>query len=318
MLSHDAALRVSLVASWVRRATKPYVFGTIARRAGSLYPIQGRIELSHKTPPPGCGEHVRHLWLEGIDILSSPREMNLFKACPNVEDIALSVNSLRTLLSMYANPYSSPGASAIRSLTLINPSPRTVWLVQPLRPLLDNITHLRMVDLQLSPYLPLEHLPNLTHLALPYMHLRTTNSDGLIRLPDNTSKCTRLKIILLTIDHYDWLYRPWLHRGRYTTPGSTSVESPRNKFQMVCATAKAKDNRVHLMLSPIIGMQGEHTTVHAEWAASARGGESIWDKAVRLSKDDSQLRLLPSVYPKPRLSLQDNAWGLEGLLGLGL
>lgn len=305
ILSHDTALRVSLVSSWVRDLVKPYVFGTVLRRAGSLYPIQGHVELSHKIPPPGCGEYVRNLWLETVDILSPfPREISLFKSCPNVKNVALSDNSLCTLLGLYANPYSNPGHSAIRSLTLINSTPRTAWLVNPRRIFLDNITHLRMVDLQQSPYVPLEYLPNLTHLALPLMHLRATNSDTrLLRIPENTTNCPHLKTIVLTVDHYDWLYRPWLHKGRYTTSSVShgSAGSPREEFRAVCHAAKAKDSRIYILLSPTIGPGNEHTTVCAEWARASRGGESIWEAAARLSKDDSQLQLLPSVYPKPRM-----------------
>lgn len=300
-LSHEAALHVSVLSSWARRLAKPYVFSAIVRRAGSLYPVRGQVELSHKEPPPGCGEYVRHLWLETVDVLSSPREMCLFKACPNVEDIAVSINSFRTLLSFYANPYEHPGSSSIRSLTLINHTPRTVWLVRPIRAFLDNVTHLRMVDMQQSTYIPLEHLPNLTHLALPYMHLRASHADSLLRLPDNIFKCLKLNIIILSVDHYDWLYRPWLHRGRYTAFSLPShADTPRDKFRMIRDVARTKDNRIYVVLSPSIGIDGTHRTICAEWVAAARGEESIWEKAVRQSKDNQDLELLPTVWPKPR------------------
>lgn len=299
-ISHHAALRISLVSSWVRREVKPRVFGTIVRRAGSLYPIQGQVQLSHSTPPAGCGQLVRHLWLEDIDLLSSPREINLLKACPNIEDIALSVNSLRTLLSLYANPHSAPGPSAIRSLTLINHTSRSIWLLQPPRALLDNITHLRMIDLQQSPYVPIEHLPNLTHLALPFMNLRAVNNDGLVRIPENTSKCRHLTMIVLTIDHYDWLHRNWLYKSRYPALiTSPSARSPRALFREVCRAAEAKDHRIHVILSPVIVPSVGHVLVYTEWAAAGRGGESLWETALRLAKGDSQSEWLPDSYPKP-------------------
>ena len=302
-ISHDSALRISLVSSWIRRVAKPRVFGTIVRRAGSLYPTQGRVELSPSNPPVGCGNYVRHLWLENIDLLSSPREINLLKACPNIEDIAISVNSLRTLLSLYANPHSTPSNSSIRSLTLINHTSRAVWLQEPPRTLLDNITHLRMVDLQQSPYVPVEHLPNLTHLSLTFMSLRAMDSGrSLIRVPDNTNKCKHLKMIILTIDHYDWLHSPLLYRSRYPAlAGGTLASSPRESFRAITQAAKARDSRIYVMLSPAMGNAGEHVTVHAEWATAARGGENIWDKAVRWSRDESQLCLLPTKYPKRSL-----------------
>ncbi|KIP12773.1 hypothetical protein PHLGIDRAFT_113371 [Phlebiopsis gigantea 11061_1 CR5-6] len=302
-ISHDTALYISLVSSWVRNVAKPHAFGTIVRRAGSLYPTQGRVVLSHSTPPPGCGQYVRHLWLENIDLLSSPREINLLKACPNIEDIAVSVNSLRTLLSLYANPHSTPSRPAIRSLTLINHTSRAVWLQEPPRALLDNITHLRMVDLQQSPYVPVEHLPNLTHLALTFISLRATESSrGLIRIPDNTAKCKHLKMVILTIDHYDWLHAPLLYRSRYPAlAGDTLASSPRESFRAIAEAAKAKDSMIYVMLSPVMGNAGERVTVYAEWATAARGGEDIWHKAARWSRDESQLYLLPTRYPKRSL-----------------
>lgn len=298
LLSHDAALRISLVSSWARDIAGCYVFGTVVRKAGSLYPIQGSVELSHKVAPPGCGKFVRHLWLETVDVLSSPREISLFKSCQNVEDIALSANSLRTLFAFHANPYTNPGTPAIHSLTLINPTPRTLWLVRP-GALLSGITHLRMVDLQQSPYIPLEHLPNLTHLALPFMHLRSTHGDS--PLPDNVHHCRRLQMVVLTVDHYDWIYRPWLHKGRYTASALAKAKSPRDRFRLICEAAR-KDTRVQVILSPAMEQDGGYLTVCAEWAATARGGESIWVKAARMSQDNSDdMGRLPVTYPKPHM-----------------
>ncbi|GJE84324.1 hypothetical protein PsYK624_004000 [Phanerochaete sordida] len=296
--SHEAALRISLVCSWVRDLAKPYVFGTVIRKAGSLYPIKGHVELSHKNAPPGCGDFVRHLWLETVDVLSSPREMGLFKSCPNVEDIALSVNPLRTLLAMYASPYSSPKASAIRTLTLLNPTPRTVWAVTP-GALLRGITHLRMIDLQHTSYVPLEHLPALTHLAVPLVHLRTTYTDSF--LAENITKSRRLQMVVLTVDHYDWIYRPWLHRDRYTTTAFAKAETPRAGFRLVWEATRKRDQRAHVILSPTMGPGETHVTVCAEWSAAARGSESIWEKAARVAPDNAEdLNALPTVYPKPR------------------
>lgn len=299
LLSHEAALRVSLVCSWVHNIAKPYVFDTVIRKAGSLYPVQGRVELSHKVAPPGCGQFVRHFWLETVDVLSSPREIGLFKSCPNVEDIALSINSLRTLLALYANPYSYPETSVIRSLTLISPTPRIVWNIDP-NTLLQGITHLQMIDLRQTPYIPLEHLPNLTHLAIPFIHLRSTYAGGV--LPESITRCHHLQMIVLTVDHYDWIYRPWLRRDRYATSAfaRASTETPRDRFRLISEVAKKKDPRVHVILSPAMGRDDAHLSVCSEWAAAARGGESIWEKAARTSNNFDDSNLLPLTYPKPR------------------
>ena len=296
-LSPEAARQVSLVASWARDVAKPYVFGTIIRSVGSLYSPRFRLGIMHKGPPAGCGEYVRHLWLETVDLIASPREIILFKGCPNVEDIALSVNSFRTLLTLHGTPTSRPGSCAVRQLTLLSPTPRTIFLAVDARNILmRNITHLRMVDLQESVYVPLDHLPNLTHLALPFMHLRGANSSSIIQLPEYRDKCPRLSMIILTVDQYDWVHRPWLSRGRYTTLATVPLsDSPRERFRIIRDAARSADARAHVILSPVI----VDRTVCVEWTAAARGsGESIWEKAARVAHDDSELEQLPTAYPK--------------------
>jgi hypothetical protein len=46
------------------------------------------------------GGYVKHLWIESIDMMSSPGELGIFNACTNIEDVALTAGSLRLLYNL--------------------------------------------------------------------------------------------------------------------------------------------------------------------------------------------------------------------------
>lgn len=325
-ISHETALRTSLVAKWVRKECLPYIFATIIRRAGSaaawgtngMLP-RGERGISHLLPPPGCGAFVKNLWIESIDMMSSPGELSIFGACPNLEDVALSAKSLRVLYTsitfdtgrardvdntcpgdMHADRApimkNAPPALHIRSLTLLAHTYRYDWHflvgveVQGGQAFLHNITHLRLLSMQQSAYVPIEHLPSLTHVALPYLHLRTNRAGDLLRLPDGILEKESLKMIVLTVDEREWLYKPWHHRG--IPIGSAAINSPRERYRMILQHTKKTDPRLYVVLSPRLGR-----TEHEEWAQSARGGETLWEKALRLGQDESYADVLPVSFP---------------------
>ena len=113
--SLETALSVSYVSSWVRASVLPLVFSTVVRRAGPTMPSSSgwatpqairpssmslglnQRSYSHFLPPSTCdvGKFVKHLWIESIDMMSSPGELGIFNACTNIEDIALTASSLR-------------------------------------------------------------------------------------------------------------------------------------------------------------------------------------------------------------------------------
>ncbi|KAJ3534276.1 hypothetical protein NM688_g7159 [Phlebia brevispora] len=312
-LSHDVALQVSCVSKWVRHACIPYVFSTIIRRAGSIagWGTNGMLPrhergISHLLPPPGCGAFVRNLWIESIDMLSSPGELSIFVACPNLEDVAMTAKSLRALYSSITYKTKKPSAqgtnpaSRIRSLTLLEHTYRYDWHflvdveVEAGHAFLHNITHLRLLTMQQSAYIPIEHLPNLTHLGLPYLHLRTNRAGDSLRLPDGILEREAMQMVVLTVDEREWLYKPW--HLRITPPSPDVVNSPRRRFQFVMQKAIEKDTRLHLVLAPTLG-QGQCE----EWTASARGGETVWEKALRVGRDESSANVLPETFPSTDL-----------------
>ncbi len=315
--SRDVALRVSLVCKWVRHASLQYVFATIIRRAGTIaaWGTNGMLprherSISHLLPPPGCGVFVRNLWIESIDMMSSPGELSIFVACPNLENVAMTAKSLRILYSSIAFKADSKEshtmngtnpASRIRSLTLLERTYRYDWHfladveVGLGRIFLHNITHLRLLDMQQSAYIPLEHLPNLTHLALPYLHLRSNRARDPLRLPDSILARETLRMIVLTVDEREWLYRPWQYRSALHDPATAT--SPRKIFRFYVQQAKAKDQRLHFVISP--RLDRGHCQ---EWAASARGEESIWAIAARVGRDEEYADILPDTFPSTSLS----------------
>ncbi len=259
---------------------------------------------SHLLPPPRCGQFVRFLWLESVDMLASPGELSIFKACPNIEDVACSARSLRVLYTSltFGTQHSQTSAcvSRIRSITLLQPTFGYDWhfLTAEKRKgeshFLQNVTHLRLLDMQQSSYIPIEHFPHLTHLALPYLNLRTNRIGDIVRIPDSVAILQNLKMIILTVDEKDWLYKPWAHRGASLC--MAGADSPRERFRVVMQRAQEKDARIHLVLSPGLGRDA-----CIEWTTAAEGGENIWERAARVGHDDSHSDALPNAFPSRNL-----------------
>ncbi|KAI0747302.1 hypothetical protein BC629DRAFT_1561060 [Irpex lacteus] len=410
--SHETALNVSLVSSWVRSTVLPYVFSTIVRRAGtgmnafrsrtrtSRFPLGFRFlgntsqesglivpllahnpavptaedlpppiiqmpptapgqrpnwvyapvpfnnkdthkpQFSHLLPPTtrDLGQYVRHLWVESIDMMSSPGELNIFDACTGIEDVALAAGSLRVLYNLTkqggqggqgpstggaggppttedaANedtqtPPSTVGAaSRIRSVLLTKHTFRYDWhfLVA-----IDSVS-----DTHTTVY-PLEYLPNLTHLALPYLQLRANQGGDALRIPelvlqpdrptvvggvgrqqgqwgeapwaaarDTTS--SKLKMIVLTIDERVWLTEPWKYGAHATN------DSPRQLFKKLRTQARARDARIRVVLSPRLGQ-----TYCSEWADAGRGiAGSVWEVAEKTYDREDYGDDLPEAFPR--------------------
>ncbi|KZT70371.1 hypothetical protein DAEQUDRAFT_725662 [Daedalea quercina L-15889] len=316
-LSRSSAASVSLVSTWARKLALPHLFRTLVHRKA---PLGNAVVLSatrtastlvsRSTLPAHLGQYVRALWTESIGMASPTSEMDVFRACPAVEHLALPAPALRTLYmvcqtidkhdrTLGRRTHVLPFLAALREVTLLSHTLRYEWhfLVGLRIPdgtaLLQNITHLRMLDMQISAYVPHAHLPNLTHLALPYLDLGANISHDLLRLPEGILEHPTLKMVVLTVDERKYLHNPWYHIVRYSAAGTGNVRysSPRESFRALVKQAYAKDERVHVILSPRIG----HSAVE-EWDAAARGGESIWDIAARVRGDEQYGMELPSTY----------------------
>ncbi|KAI0700715.1 hypothetical protein BC835DRAFT_1265994 [Cytidiella melzeri] len=296
--SHHTALNISLVSTWARQLVLPCVFSTVVRRAGNTGGY------AHLLPPGTCdvSKYVRHLWIETIDMMSSPGELSIFNLCTNIEDVALTAGSLRLLYNSTLfgkrkgkGIHTVGAASRIRSVTLTKHTFRYDWhfLVDlhstsdTHASLLGNITHLRLTDMEKSPYIPLEYLPNLTHLALPYLQLRANNRGDVLRIPDIVTP-SKLEMIVLAVDEFEWLMKPWRHGAH------AREDSPRELFKSLRNHARGRDKRIHAVLSPRFGQD-----ICGEWAAAVRGNEdSVWELAEKMSGREEYGDELPSAFPR--------------------
>lgn len=274
-----------------------YVFATIIRRSGIVptdFRTLSRLGYSHLLPPPGVGDFVRNLWLQSIDMNMSPGELAILNACPNIEQLATSSTAIRTLYASagWTNVTRvDHGRPALWSLTLLDVTYAYSWhwlsdpAMKAAKERLSTVTHLRLVTMYHNGYVPLEHFPHLTHVAVPLIQTRDL---WLAMRP--VMSCDTLRMIVVAVSESDWLFRPWMFRN--VVPPGADATSPREKFRAMAASLHARDERVFVALSPRHGRD-----LGAEWADVVRGGQSIWDRA----RDKCDVDALPASYPRPTL-----------------
>ncbi|CCM00680.1 uncharacterized protein FIBRA_02719 [Fibroporia radiculosa] len=310
--SLTSAKSLSLVASWSRKLTLPYLFTTIVHRVGNvrILAMAGagyQINKPRTRLPEHIGRVVRNLWTESVGVSSPTNGMDLFQTCPNIEHMALPSAALRALyMSCQVASKRTPVdlarpafPSVLRHITLITHTMRYEWhFLAGLRTpdgnlFLHNIAYLHMLDMQISTYVPHEMLPNLTHLALPYLDLGGNIAHDLLRLPDGVLEHPSLQMLVLTIDEFKYLNNPWYHIDRYAAPapGATRYIPPRDSFRRIVRHARQRDERIHVILHPNSSQKALQ-----EWKLAADGGQSIWQKAVLARKDETYGTHLPTAY----------------------
>ncbi|KAI0650577.1 hypothetical protein C8Q79DRAFT_901985 [Trametes meyenii] len=319
--SRHGAYSISLVSSWARNLALPHLFATIVHRSTPSFAVTlsaggKQIQLlSRPSTPLKWGPLVRNLWTESAGVSGASVEAAIFPACPNVENLALMSSSLRALSQAIQartaafhsddgqrhSDSSAPGETflnRLRSITLITHTFRYDWhflvgtRLQDGTQLLHNITHLRILDMRVSSFSPQNLLPNLTHLALPYLDLGNRFEHGNLRLPDGVLEHSALKMVVLTVDEEQWLTNPWYQIALY--PGKNDL-SPRETFRTLVQWARQRDDRVHVVLSPRWDVDACR-----EWTEAARGGDSLWEIATEARTNDSHGAGLPDSYPKNR------------------
>ena len=96
-----------------------------------------------------------------------------------------------------------------------------------------------------------------------------------------------LKMVVLTVDESVWLHQPWKH-GAFTR-----TDSPRTKFNALRDLARARDARLHVVLSPRKGRD-----VCSEWAEAARGGApTVWELSKKVRDKEDYADILPTEFP---------------------
>lgn len=311
--SHDTAKSISLVSTWARQIALPHLFNTVVYRSKPAYSAgmsSGAKDSPHsrKSQSYPWGPLVSNLWTESTGIMNAPNEGELLRACSNVENLALVSAFLRSLApavqsqtaarrqDMITRQADDPFLSRLRSITLITHTSRYDWhflvgvQLQDGSQLLHNITHLRLLDMTVSSFSPHNLLPNLTHLALPYLDLGNDFKQESLRLPPGVLEHRSLRMVVLTVAEGKWLTNPWYQIARY--PGK-DVTSPKATFRTLAQWARKKDDRLHLVLSPRLGVDP-----CKEWMDAARGGPSLWELAAKDRLEDSHGAGLPEAYPK--------------------
>ncbi|KAI0750964.1 hypothetical protein C8Q80DRAFT_1098065 [Daedaleopsis nitida] len=312
--SFEAAQSISLVSTWARGIALPHLFSTVVIRFKPAYSMgmaSGARDSPHArmSRPQAWGHLVRNLWVESSGIANAPKEEEILRACLNLENIALKSLSLRTLPSSLKHSAVSPTPGwtpdeprdpprcYLRSVTLITHTLRYEWhslaniQLRDGTMLLHNITHLHLLEMTISSFSPHDLLPNLTHLALPYLDLGNDFRQDNLRLPVGVLEHRSLKMIVLTVTEGRWLTNPWYQISRY--PGK-ATNSPRAAFCHLVDTLRKRDDRLHAVLSPRLGVDPCE-----EWANAARGGPSLWGNAAQARLDRSCYGAdLPDTYPK--------------------
>ena len=267
-----------------------------------------------RIPPRHWASLVRNLWVQSSGINNSIVEGQLFHAFYNVEHLALLSSSLHSIADAIqrhnieyrkciatGEPPPPAAFSKLRSITLIANTFRYDWhflLGTALcdgTSLLQNITHLRIHDMRVSAFTPHNMLPNLTHLAVPFLDLGNDfKHDRTLRLPDRILEHPALRMLVLTVAEERWLTNPWYQIARYPGAyGKSEAASPRATFRRLVQRGRQTDERVYFVLAPRMGKNARD-----EWADASRGGLSLWELATMARADDSYGEDLPDTFPK--------------------
>ncbi|TFY59159.1 hypothetical protein EVJ58_g5949 [Rhodofomes roseus] len=303
-LSRPSAASVSIVSAWARKLALPHLFRALVHRKVPLANVtvlsatrSASLPASRTPLPTHLGQYVRALWTESIGMASPTSEMDIFRACPAVEHLALPAPRAPHAL------HGLPDVRQARSGAWPSWAGQREHAAVPLRaaggdaPESHAAVRVALPRRAAHPgrpaYVPHAHLSNLTHLALPYLDLGANISHDLLRLPEGVLEHPKLKMVVLTVDERKYLHNPWYHIVRYSAAGTGNVRysSPRESFRELVKQAHLKDKRVHVILSPRIGQSAVD-----EWDAGARGGESIWEIAERVLGDEQYGMELPSTY----------------------
>lgn len=260
-------LNFCLVSSWMREVAMPFIYSTIilenSRYPSVMTPARMFMFIGphHLSNPI---QHIRHLWVEHA---ATGRNIWL-NGCSQLNQLAMDLDCHESIcISDYCklNP-TSPDRSPCRSFTVIGQTHPSRWapITQSERGLafLRGLTHLRLLNMCLSPYIPLEHTPNLTHLCIPFFDLRATERMECSGL-DVILQFQNLKMVVLTLNRGYWRF----------------AEVPFNEWARM---AMEKDERLYTVVSRREDATRDWDDARKDWESEARGEESIWDRALKV------------------------------------
>lgn len=263
------ALSLCLVASWVREAVLPLLYNTVVLQGSSTPAPFVDPYFIFERHLPGPLRHIQQLWAD-ISPEHAPHSLN---GCYNLTRIALPLDAAETICrSDVWFDVDFPGVTPCRDFTVLGQSHPMRWapLTTSLegRDFLRGLTHLRLLNMCLSHYIPLEYTPNLTHLCIPFFDLHLLSMDGQsngteFNALDYILLQPHLRMVVLTLNPRYW-------RFEHQTLKSWAI------------LAMRKDERLYVVASTRQDATRDWEDARRDWENEASGGDSIWDKAVQV------------------------------------
>ena len=244
----------------------------------ALSPLPSPHPLPHPQALTSPLKYIEHLWLD-VPLEQCPFDFN---DCGNLVQLAIRVDAFDAILRSdrwFASPTISAtatttdddsifGYSPCRSLTVLGQSHTTKWLpfINSITGLsfLRGLTHLRILNMCLSTYIPLDCTPRLTHLCVPYFDLRPNDVPDFANL-DPLLEFKQLQMIVITLNPKYWRFEE------------------KTLKEWACH-AMSKDTRLYVVASTRQDATKDWDDPRRDWEAEASGGLSIWKKAVQVRK----------------------------------
>lgn len=298
------AVALCQVASWIRSVVLPSLYNTIIcdipSSAGKVstdcavqqhHPIRA-VPLSfhdiilsdiYQTRLISPLKYVRALWLD-VEPSLAPYSLD---SCPRLTQLAIRLEAYATITrstcwfdqapALIDTPENSSLGLSLRpicrSFTVLGQCHPHRWA--PLtsneggRAFLKNITHLRLLNLCLSNYIPFDFTPNLTHICLPLFDLRSSEPEA-----EDVSSFARLDFILA---------RPQLRMVVLTlNPRYWKFDDLTLKGWAV--RAMARDPRLYVVVATRDDGTRDWDVPRRDWENEASGGLSVWDQAIQIRK----------------------------------
>ncbi|TDL29054.1 hypothetical protein BD410DRAFT_779337 [Rickenella mellea] len=269
--SKKSSLSLCLVSSWIRQVTLPHLYMTLVLHDKvpiSLVPspfyassFSTRSRFASESSPV---EYMRHLWVD----VSREIWPYTFSGCTQLTMLAMHLDCHEALCQ--TDDFYASDPPPCRSFTVLGQSHTIRWANLTNSPqglsFLNGLTHLRLLNMCLSPYIPLINMPNLTHLCLPFFDFRTNDGSGSeFSGLDPILEFTNLKLIVLTLNPRYWRFEAM-------------------SLKRWAILAMEKDDRLHVVASIRVDATKDWEDAKKDWESEARGGESIWDKAIAVRK----------------------------------
>lgn len=267
-VSRHSCLSLCLVSSWARHVALPHLLHTVVIKSHLSNSQFRRCLQGPAYMPSGpafrAAPLVRNIWMEAV----SDGVLSVFNTCDNIEHLAVTDGAFLWLMhasspfamnSRFSKKISQSACTRDRDLhlTAINPGrnwPHTNYShndATKTSPLFSKITHIHFVNLSSSQnHWDMSPFTRLSHLAIPLCDwlLNDSRLQHLLQL-----QSLSMLVAVITED---------------LNNGSVAKRS--------VATIRKVDSRLHLVESHC-----HSPDIQSEWEVEMRGGESVWERAIR-------------------------------------